>query len=157
MKLQMHAAEVDLNYTQFCPLSERYVSLYLQAKKPDADDDVTTALKPVVKPPMWFEVEKHMEEGTLTRLRNRDTSQPRTSRTLELRPFRPKPKAAPPPADTSGLNRRERRSQHRVEDQGRKKNKSAGFEKNEVFGASQSGSRTVQRDEDDSDGGFFED
>ena len=138
MKLKMHAAEVDLNYTQFCPLSERYVSLYPPSKGIDnqAGED-TTEQEPAAKPPMWVEVENCMEEGTLVRLRNRDTTQPRSSRTLELRPPRSKPKASPPPPDTSGLNRRERRSQNRGQEQGRKKNKSAGFEKNELFGASQ--------------------
>ena len=153
----MHNAEVDLNYTQFCPLSERYISLYTHEKNQDAEDDTLIDQKSSTKPPIWHEVEKCMEEGTLVRLRNRDTAQPRSSKTLELRPVKPKPKAVPLPPDTSGLNRRERRSQHRVQDPGRKKNKSAGFEKNEVFGASQSGPRKDTEDADESDGGFFED
>jgi hypothetical protein len=153
----MHNADVDLNYTQFCPLSERYVSLYTQMKDQDAEEDTATGAKPIVKPPIWYEVEKCMEEGTLVRLRNRDTTQPRTSKTLEPRPARPKPKTVPLPPDTSGLNRRERRSQHRVQDEGRKKNKSAGYEKNELFGALQSGQRNDTNDADESDGGFFED
>jgi hypothetical protein len=156
LKIKMHNAEVDLNYTQFCPLSERYVSLYTQSKDREEEDD-TTDTKPTTKPPMWHEVEKCMEEGTLARLRNRDSTQPRTSKTLELRPAKSKPKAIPPPPDTSGLNRRERRSQHRVQDQVRKKNKSAGFEKNQVFGATQSVPKRTTDDADDSDGGFFED
>jgi hypothetical protein len=28
LKTQLHVAEVDLNYTQYCPLNEPYVSLY---------------------------------------------------------------------------------------------------------------------------------
>lgn len=154
----MHEAEVDLNYTQFCPLSERYVSLYPQQKKTDiegGEDAMDT--EPPAKPPMWAEVEQCMENGTLVRLRNRDTTQPRTSKTLELRPAKPKPKAVLPPSDTSGMNRRERRSQHRVQEGGKKKNKSVGFEKNEVFGASESVIRVDANDADESDGGFFED
>jgi hypothetical protein len=154
----MHNVDVDLNYTQFCPLSERYVSLYTRTKDQDAEEDTATSAQPIVKPPIWYEVEKCMEEGTLVRLRNRDTTLPRTSKKLELRPARPKPKAVPLPPDTSGSNRRERRSnKHRVQDEGRKKNKSAGYEKNEVFGATQSGLKNDTIDADESDGGFFED
>ena len=68
---QMHVAEVDLNYTQYYPLNERYISLYPQKDSAivngGQDEDVDTAAK---KPPMWAEVEKRMTDGTLNQLRN---------------------------------------------------------------------------------------
>lgn len=155
----MHIAEVDLNYTQFSPLSEPYISLYPQkaATEENSEDGPKTDSLP--KPPIWTEVEKCMEKGTLNKLRNRAGEISVTkSKPLEVRPSKPKPQAAPQP-DTSGLNRRERRSQQRAQDGGNKKgkNKSMGFEKNAIFGASQNVQRNDQADDDgDSDGGFFE-
>jgi hypothetical protein len=63
----MHVAQVDHDYTQYYPLGEVYVSLYPQ-KSGAIGQEVTGV---VSKPPMWKEVEKCMEEGTLSRLRNR--------------------------------------------------------------------------------------
>ncbi|KAG9234248.1 hypothetical protein BJ875DRAFT_18637 [Amylocarpus encephaloides] len=158
---QMHIAEVDLNYTQYCPLSEIYISLYPVQKKHGAEGDDTPApSKSGAKPPLWAEVEKCMEEGTLSKLRNRiNTATIQKPKPLEARPSKPKRKTKliiQP--DTSGLNRRERRrKQHGDQDDGRKKNKSLGFEKNEIFGASQVAQWKEAEDGDDSDGGFFED
>jgi hypothetical protein len=160
LKAQMHIAEVDLNYTQYSPLSEPYISLYPQQKNsPEDSEDGPKADDSQPKPPMWSEVEKCMEEGTLNKLRNRVGDAPATkSRPLEMKPGKQKLQSAPLP-DTSGLNRRERRSQQRVQEGGKKgKNKSMGFEKNAIFGASQSVQRNevANDDDDDSDGGFFE-
>ena len=150
----MHVAEVDLNYTQYCPLSEVYVSLYPREKSAIEDGEETK--KSDAKPPMWVEVERCMEDGTLNRLRNRvPNAAVAASRPLDRRPV--KPKLQPAPVDTTGLNRRERRSL-RGPKEARTKSKSMGFAKNQAFGATQG----VQRDEvnaeqdDDSDGGFFE-
>jgi hypothetical protein len=153
-------AEVDLNYTQYCPLSEPYVSLYPQKSSTANGEGGTDKREPAPKPTLWAEVEKCMEDGTLDRLRNRSsaTKVVATPKPLETRP--PKPKSNPEAAlvDTTGMNRRERRSQ-RVKEMGprRTKNKSMGFEKNKAFGVTQ-GVHTGAEGEhgDDSDGGFFE-
>jgi hypothetical protein len=68
----MHVAEVDLNYTQYYPLSQRYISLYPQkditrSEKGSQDEHIDDTIK---KPPMWVEVEKRMVDGTLNQLRN---------------------------------------------------------------------------------------
>lgn len=158
LKTKMHIAEVDLNYTQYSPLSERYISLYPQKKSSAEEEDSSGDSGPPVKPSMWVEVEKCMEEGTLTRLRNRrSTTETQKPKSLAVRPAKPKPKPKPATVpDTFGLNRRERRSQNRVQDVGRKKNHTRGSEKNELFGASLSVKRNND-EENDSDGGFFED
>ena len=160
LKEQMHVAEVDLNYTQYCPLSEVYVSLYPQ-KSSTGDGEAAEMAEAAPKPPMWAEVEKCMEEGTLDRLRNRasTTKAVAAPKSLEMRPAKPKPKPKPQAAtpDTTGMNRRERRSQ-RVKNAGpvRTKNKSMAFERNQTFGASQAVQSNQAHDGDDSDGGFFE-
>lgn len=157
LKTQMHIAEVDLNYTQYYPLSEPYISLYPQKNSSADEQDPPNEPTPKPKPTMWTEVEKCMEEGTLDRLRNRVTNGPICiSKPLERKPSKPKPQ--PPSIDMTGLNRRERRSQPGVKDS-RTKNKSMAFAKNEAFGASQNvwGSEAnAAQDNDDSDGGFFE-
>jgi len=155
LKAEMHVAEVDLNYTQYCPLSEPYISLY--PPKTSEDDRVSSeevCSRP--KPPMWSEVQKCMEDGTLTRLRNRTTVGPaRMPKPMERKAV--KAKAQPAPIDTTGMNRRERRSQRSAKES-RTKNKSMAFAKNEAFGASQSlrGSKDFGHDDDASDGDFFE-
>ncbi|CAG8971507.1 hypothetical protein HYALB_00002092 [Hymenoscyphus albidus] len=159
LKTKMHIAEVDLSYTQYSPLSERYISLYPQKKPGTEEEDSSGDSDPPAKPPMWAEVEKCMEDGTLTQLRNRTS----TVLTQKPKPTGPrlvkskkKPKTATVP-DTSGLNRRERRRQNRVQDVvSRKKNHTRGSEKNELFGASLNVKRNND-DDDNSDGGFFED
>lgn len=172
LKSQIHVAEVDLNYTQFCPLGETYISLYprkpqTEEDEEDGDEEDKIELDPPSKPPMWEDVERRMEEGTLDELRNRVA--PITSTTPRppiRRPAFEKPKSTPAPAptvpeiDTTGMNRRQRRKLLRAKEPKIKtKSKSAGFEKNQAFGAAQAASSYAQDnvDDDGSDGGFFED
>lgn len=68
----MHVAEVDLNYTQYYPLYQRYIGLYPQKdvggrENGNQDEHMDDTAK---KPPMWAEVEKRMVDGTLDQLRN---------------------------------------------------------------------------------------
>jgi hypothetical protein len=72
IKTKMHVAEVDLNYTQYYPLYQRYISLYPQKDNngrdmSNQDEHVGDKTK---KPPMWAEVERRMLDGTLIQLRN---------------------------------------------------------------------------------------
>jgi hypothetical protein len=152
----MHVAEVDLNYTQYYPLSEPYVSLYPQKRSSADEQDSLKEAKSNPKPPMWSEVEKCMEDGTLTRLRNRISVGPAQAlKPSERKPAKAKPQ--PAPVNMSGMNRRERRSQRGAKDS-RTKNKSMAFTKNEAFGASQNavGTENAGQADDDSDGAFFE-
>lgn len=151
----MHIAEVDLNYTQYHPLVETYVSLYPQKKDGEENPDKE---EPQPKPPMWAEVERCMEEGTLDQLRNRvrNVVTP-VPKKLTIRPA--KPKRLPPTVDTTGMNRRERRRQSGIsgaKGPTRTKNKSMGFERNQEFGASEGAKEAVEDNGEQSDGGFFE-
>jgi hypothetical protein len=150
LKKQMHIVEVDLNYTQYCPLSDVYISLYPNKTAPGEGP----------KPPMWAEVEKCMEDGTLNRLRNR-VSAPRASapRAVQTRPAKVKPQAQAPEVDTSGLNRRERRKLLGAHGETKSK-KSLAFDKAQSFGE-QEGEKNkmaadIEGDGTESDGGFFE-
>ncbi|KAE8451230.1 hypothetical protein EG329_004394 [Mollisiaceae sp. DMI_Dod_QoI] len=134
LKTQMHVAEVDLNYTQYFPLSEPYISLYPPKGAAAAKDEVAEIEDTNPKPKIWVEVEKCMENGTLEKLRNRAPNTPaNTSRRLERRPAKEKPQADS--IDTTDMNRRERRSLRNGAKEGKTKNKSMGFEKNQAFGA----------------------
>ncbi|KAI9809515.1 MAG: 18S rRNA maturation protein [Pycnora praestabilis] len=69
---QIHITEVDLNYTRFCPLDQKYTSLY---PPKDSDEEggksaLGSRAKEKEKPPLWKEVEQRMNDGTLNKLRN---------------------------------------------------------------------------------------
>ncbi|KAH7418443.1 hypothetical protein BKA64DRAFT_590420 [Cadophora sp. MPI-SDFR-AT-0126] len=153
LKAQMHIAEVDLNYTQYYPLSEAYISLYPLTKSGDTEENDTKKENP--KPPMWAEVEQAMEDGTLNRLRNRTSTAPikvsKASKVVERKVAKPRSKPASTPVDTTGLNRRQRRKLLGISD-------TNGTSKSMVKG---NGSSQVNEakggHDDDSDGGFFED
>ncbi|KIW78183.1 hypothetical protein Z517_08016 [Fonsecaea pedrosoi CBS 271.37] len=90
LKKLIHIAEVDINYTKYAPLGEKYISLFVQEGKKERQDrpkinktematydadqrneilQLADQLSNVVrsasgaKPPMWYEVEKLMDEG----------------------------------------------------------------------------------------------
>jgi hypothetical protein len=156
LKAKMYITEVDLNYTQYCPLAEVYISLY-PPKGADEEDGEKVEAKP--KPPLWAEVEKHMKDGTLNKLRNRQpTVQANISKPIDRRPAKAARTKSLPTIDTTGLNRRERRRKERGINEVKTKNKSLGFTKNQEFGASIAVQRhhTGADQDDDSDGGFFE-
>lgn len=91
-KALLHVAEVDLNYTQYFPLMEVYVGLYGKSsdgEEQEVDNDEDNGIERV-KPPMWAEVEKAMEEGNLDRLRNR-----RLQSSVSSRPKPQKAKSKP--------------------------------------------------------------
>lgn len=77
LKEKVHRGHVDLNYTLYCPLGEKYTSLY---KRTDAHDDLETTMADSSaisqgsgidspKPAMWHVVEQCMADNTLAVLR----------------------------------------------------------------------------------------
>lgn len=180
-KRKLHVAEVDLNYAQYSPLAEPYVSIFPAKRKKDnkeegedgngeeaGEDDQDES-----RPPIWHEVETATEDGTLNKLRNRAPTLPAKSATKAPTQDKVTVKAVRPPTkaeteiDTTGLNRRERRKLLRGEEPASRtrtkiKSMSAGFEKNMAFGTEQAladrkRSHQKQEVEDESDdGGFFE-
>jgi hypothetical protein len=77
LESKIHAARVNVNYTIYYPLTEKYIALYPKSKSSDKDGADSGAepepeQKTVgddAKPPMWAIIEKCMEEGTLDQLR----------------------------------------------------------------------------------------
>ncbi|KAF7588392.1 18S rRNA maturation protein [Aspergillus hancockii] len=75
---KLHNAHVNLNYTIYYPLTEKYFALYAEVKKKkdqakDGDGDAGYKLVHATaaeKPAMWHVVEKCMKDGTLDRLRD---------------------------------------------------------------------------------------
>ncbi|KAL2833206.1 hypothetical protein BJY01DRAFT_225278 [Aspergillus pseudoustus] len=80
---QIHIAKVNLNYTIYYPLTEKYISIYAEKKQKKkeggqgtdgdlSDEEAVEAaagLSAAERTAMWRVVEKCMEEGTLDRLR----------------------------------------------------------------------------------------
>ncbi|ERF73574.1 hypothetical protein EPUS_07508 [Endocarpon pusillum Z07020] len=89
-KRQLHEAKVDLNYTLYAPLNQKYISLYPRTSKSRKDQenndrledvrDLQEATKDIEadllrndyghKPALWYAVEKAMDNGTLEALRD---------------------------------------------------------------------------------------
>jgi hypothetical protein len=183
-KRKLHVAEVDLNYAQYSPLAEPYISIFPAKRKKDDEEEGEDSNgeeageddQDESRPPIWHEVETAMEEGTLNKLRNRAPTLPAkpaksatkapTQDNATVKAVR-QPTKAEPEIDTTGLNRRERRKLLRGEEPALRtrtkiKSMSAGFEKNMAFGAEQAladRNRSYQKQEaedESDDGGFFE-
>lgn len=148
----MHISEVDLNYAQYSPLSERYISLFPAG---ESSTEESTERK---KPPMWAEVERRMEEGTLDELRNRRPAVPTKTTKVpssSSKKVQPVPKTQSKPKEPVVIegNRRERR---------RKEGKTAGtFPEKVKKGVKSYNIEEVPRpqhgnDDQGSDGGFFD-
>ncbi|KAL8933151.1 MAG: hypothetical protein Q9216_006498 [Gyalolechia sp. 2 TL-2023] len=127
---QVHFAEVDLNYTLYHPLMEKYISIFPRQEVPQPQDMggtsiQTSALSRENKPAIWKAVENCMENGTLEALRD---SRLRPATTLPLRPS-PSTKIRNP-------------SVSKQQQQAKKAKLSSNME--------------IDKHEDESDGGFFE-
>ena len=64
---QLHVSQVDLNYTLYYPLNQKYEAIY--PRKQDGNDGNPETGGPSLKPVAWKAVEKCMEDGTLDALR----------------------------------------------------------------------------------------
>lgn len=146
----MHISEVDLNYALYYPLSERYISLF---PANESNEEGSAERK---KPPMWAEVERRTEEGTLDELRNRpivlDKALKVSSSSSKKVQAVPKAKTKPKEPDVFEGNRRERR---------RKEGKSTGmFQEKTKKGIKSYDIQEVRRvqhgNDEGSDGGFFD-
>ena len=86
LKIDLHKAQVDIDYAIYYPFMEPYISLYAKPAAVDAGDkgdededdddkkrDVAAKYLNVERPPMWAIIEKTREEGrqALEKLQNR--------------------------------------------------------------------------------------
>ena len=75
LEIAAHEAEVDLNYTMFYPLAEKYYSLYPRTVEqgPENEKEIGGRGERKVgaqRPPLWSLIERSMAEGTLEALRD---------------------------------------------------------------------------------------
>ena len=91
LQADLHNAEVDVNYTIYHPLDEKYHSLYPRNEPPIAGEEHSDNRGPkqngTPKPKIWAVVETCMEEGTLEALRNGKLG--RELPDVETKPSRP--------------------------------------------------------------------
>lgn len=131
MAHKVHCAEVDLNYTLYHPLAEKYIGIFPRQDTPKEQDHMNGAPETLAgpgqnKPAMWTVVEACMSNGTLEELRD-GKLQMNTA-------MRPQSRVA-----TSKNSRRKLKEKDR---------------KMQV--AERSGRSAANGTEDESDGGFFE-
>lgn len=78
---KIHDARIDLNYTLYSPLTEKYIALFPNTSnaapsttgaKPRKEEEVDNILRnnSGEKPPGWYAVEQSMRDGTLEQLRD---------------------------------------------------------------------------------------
>lgn len=131
LDIDVHNAEVDLNYTIYHPLTEKYVGLFPRQNTHGKQNERTTAPENsgqarIEKPAMWTVVENCMKDGTIQALRDG-----------KLRTKDDQKPGAQPPAKRADP----RKSQKQPEN---------------GHPAENSGRPAVEEKEDESDGGFFE-
>lgn len=62
---QIHEMEVHRNYAIYAPLSQKYISIFVQSGNGDVSEDQSQAndSKPREMPPLWYVVESAMKQG----------------------------------------------------------------------------------------------
>ncbi|KAJ5174939.1 rRNA-processing protein efg1 [Penicillium canariense] len=164
---QMHAARVNLNYTLYYPLTEKYISLYPKSQgkpsdealeKSESESESKTHKKAEEsKPAMWSVIEKCMEENTLDDLRegklNIGPDGQQISTTVSKKPTLPvnekKAKKENTHKESKEVPSREKHAQDSTQDRPNRRERRREQQKVRQL--------PVKTDDgDDSDGGFFE-
>ncbi|OJD17798.1 rRNA-processing protein EFG1 [Emergomyces pasteurianus Ep9510] len=76
LEQQIYVTQVDLNYAIYCPLTEKYISLYPNQRRDTHPPEPGTEESNVIrnnageKPPLWYTVEQSMKDDTLEMLRD---------------------------------------------------------------------------------------
>lgn len=164
LESKIHAIRVNLNYTIYYPLTEKYIALYPKSKASDKDGaESGSESEPEpktqgdeTKPPLWSVVERCMEEGTLDKLRDgklnigadgKQTAAPVAKTSADTDSKKSKKKGTKEPEAP-------RRSQPTRTDTD--KSKYENLNRRDRRREQAKAAPPVQADGDDSDGGFFE-
>ncbi|KAJ5735416.1 rRNA-processing protein efg1 [Penicillium malachiteum] len=171
LQQKIHDARVNVNYTIYYPLTEKYLSLYPKQEKAsaeagaesgsEADTKKPKQQETATRPPLWSVVEKCTAEGTLDRLREGKLNighdgQPISEAQKPAQPVQPKKDSKKPKKEESQeekpTTRRERRATKDVPNGKRDKQnrKDYGKERDRLQDVA------IEAAGDDSDGGFFE-
>lgn len=179
LERKIHDAEVNLNYTIYYPLTEKYISLYPKSKgKSSEDAEAESETEPEnkdkkqqpegEKPALWSVVEKCMKEETLGLLREGKLNIGADGKPV-AKPA-PKPAAAPAKKPKVGTekNKTKQTTKHTLKTEEESEPKFASRRERRADKRDKLGQREHQRvqgkghhavaptDGDDSDGGFFE-
>lgn len=118
LQKQIHAAEVDVNYCLFYPLTEKYIALFPRSGAPDPKDQGSErkdeAVLSLSKPPLWEIVEHCMKQSNLDALRDGKLSTKTPSSKGKPKPKNqtPKPVAKQEPARQNRTARRIAEKEH---------------------------------------------
>lgn len=169
---KIHAARVNLNYTIYYPLTEKYISLYPKSKGRSEEAGAESASESDseqkkndngAKPALWPVVEKCMEDGSLDLLREgklnigadgQTIAIPSKKHTTAVEPQKPKTKKdRKEHDDLKNITDKEKRSSRHAEG-----SKKRAKHSHQNHGQERSKTRDVSAEPDgnDSDGGFFE-
>ncbi|KAJ5609798.1 rRNA-processing protein efg1 [Penicillium herquei] len=169
LQQKIHDARVNLNYTIYYPLTEKYLSLYPKSQEQESTEagaesgSAAGTKKPrhqetASRPPLWSVVEKCTAEGTLSLLREGKMNIGHDGQPLPeaQKPAQPKKETKKPkkeePQEEKLTTRRERRANKDVPNGKRDKQnrKDYGKERDRLQDVA------IDPTGDDSDGGFFE-
>lgn len=162
---KIHTARVNLNYTIYYPLTEKYLSIYPKSDaKSDAPESETESKKPETdtkstKPPLWSVVAKCMEEKTLDLLRegklninfNGEKIAAASAPVPALDASQEKIKKKDQRKESKGVSQKEK---HLPKDD--KKSKKEKPMRNERSSKRDAPQEVHVEEQDESDGGFFE-
>lgn len=186
LESKIHAARVNVNYTIYYPLTEKYIALYPKSKSSEKDgaesgseaEPEEKTLGDGAKPPMWAIVEKCMEEDTLGQLREgklnigadgKQTAPPSAKVVAATDPKKSKkeskepkesknPKESKKPKDTKDVKKEQPAP---IEDKSKYENMNRRDRRREqakeqARAEAKKAAARAQAGEEDSDGGFFE-
>ncbi|PGH17313.1 hypothetical protein AJ79_01197 [Helicocarpus griseus UAMH5409] len=174
---QIYTTRVDLNYSIYCPLTEKYISLYPTNQRSDKDGNNSDNKQPEPepedshiirnssgeKPPLWYTVEQCMKDGTLDLLRDGalgigisgqkkvEAGQGESSAVLGRRR-----KEDDAMMDVDGKKRGERGKEREREKGGKKQEKQEKGKKGSLKNNAGAKRDEGNDDDEESDGGFFE-
>lgn len=158
---KIHTARVNLNYTIYYPLTEKYLSIYPKSHgKSDVPESETESKKPEIdtkstKPPLWSVVAKCMEEKTLDLLRegklNINFNGEKIAAASAPDASQEKSKKKDQRKESKGVSQKEK---HLPKDD--KKSKKEKPMRNERSSKRDTPEEVHVEEQDESDGGFFE-
>lgn len=162
LQKKIHEARVNLNYTIYCPLPEKYISLYPKSNAKSSDGDVSETKSDLesksqtesTKPPLWSVVEKCMKEGTLDDLREGKLNISAEGKPIPV-PEKKLPAAKSQKPKKEDVKEKKSRKEHQVRADApvrreKQNRKDYGRERDRLQDVA------VEPAGDDSDGGFFE-
>ncbi len=156
---------MNLNYTIYYPLTEKYISIYPKSNgktdtvESDSESQNQESNSIKAKPPMWSVVEKCMEDNTLDLLRegklniNANGEKIQAATPAATNTNKDKSKKKDHQTETKAVTQKDKHTS-KVDKSSSKKENSARHERGSK--KHEAPQQASAEDQDDSDGGFFE-